>query len=130
MKTVILTAAIFASSVACATNMQQMSSNEATYHEFPSDTSDTTKKNKKGKMDRDTTSKPILKSAPVPGKSTIPDPKYPVPNNPIDTPRVNPDATKDPNRSPVLPTPVPTPSQPNPPTSSPAPIQPGTPPQP
>ena len=130
MKTSILTAAIFAGSVAYATNTQKVSFNEATHHELQSDTTDTSKKNRKGKTSSDTTSKPILKSAPVPGGSTIPDPKYPVPNNPIDTPRVNPDVTKDPKRQPVVPTPVPTPSQPHPPTSSPAPIQPGTPPQP
>lgn len=131
MKTSILTAAILASSVVYATNIQQVSSNEAIYdYELLSDTTDTSRKGKGAKTSRDTSSRPILQPAPVPGRSNIPDPKYPVPNNPMDTVRVNPDATKDPNRQPVLPPPVPTPSQPNPPTSSPAPIQPGTPPQP
>jgi len=131
MKTSILTAAILASSVAYATNVLRVSSNEAIYgYELLSDTTDTSRKNKRGKTSGDTTSKPILKSAPIPGRSNIPDPKYPVPNNPIDTVRVNPDVTKDSNRQPNVPPPVPRPSQPNPPTSSPAPIQPGTPPQP
>ncbi len=131
MKTSILTAAILAGSFAYATTVLSLYDNTVIYsHQLRADTVDMGKKNKNNQSSRDTTGKPILKSAPVPGGSSIPDPKYPILPYPTDTVKVNPDATKNPNKQPVLPTPVPTPSQPNPPTSSPVPIQPGTPPQP